>query len=267
MRRYLPIFLLFLLLPSLVAACNAVSPGTAPTPTPIVFQPVLGRGMSFLARQFDEQAGLLRESPAVPDHHWLVPDNQLALWVMELAIAADLEAEIAAGLDAHPGYTHGLIEALHGTAVAWPPSAPRVQEIAPSVWVEQYSGGDPAVDWQDDSSLLLYGAINAIDAGQREEAEHLYNAVLRQFDGIGFIGSASADQYATGTLALALLTAERLRQPVEQAIRDQLLALQQADGGFSPVYTAEGPAGSSDTRTTALVLFTLYSLRQEASGR
>ncbi len=228
----------------------------------MVFQPTLGRGLSFLARQFDADTGLLHVSPAQQDVHWLAPDNLLVEWVLQEANAEKLSVTIDTKLHEYEITGNGLLEILRGTALDWPPNSPVQTEVAPAVWLESYTGDGPVAGWESDARLSLFAAIDAANQGDAAQAEARYTAALEQFDGTGFAGSVAAGQYATADLAVALLAGKHLDQLVNDAIVRRLLALQTDDGGFAAHYTAAGPADGADTLTTAYALLALYALRQ-----
>jgi len=257
-------FLLILVL--LLTACSpasALEAQRAPAPTPIVYQPYLGRALAFLARQYDAGSGLLRESAqTAPGKYWLTPDNTLALWVMQAAHGEILAGQVAGSLAHYAAPPHGLIEALHGEAITWPPLAAIERELAPGVWTETRTGGAPVNDWQAYSDLTLYGALHALAAGDRAEAQRLYDRALGQFDGSGFKDPAFDGRYATYKLALALFAGAKLGVAIDRRLLDALLRQQGDDGGFAAHYTVDGAGDDADTATTAYTALALYTLRQ-----
>lgn len=255
--------LLFFLIFPLLAACTVAAPLAAPTPTPMVFQPTLGRALSFLTRQLDADVGLLRAAPD-DNRHWLAPDNLLVEWVMQEAHAAELTVELETELASFGAPHHGLIEALRGEAMTWPPVVAAQQEVSPTVWLESYTGAAASDDWARRADLTLFAALNAWNQGDAAQAQAHFAAAMAMFDGAGFRDAASPDRYATADLALALIAGARLGEPVNDAIVRQLLSLQGADGGFAAHYTADDPVEGADTRTTAYALLALYALRQPA---
>lgn len=253
-------FLLFVILP-LLAACTGAAPRVAPTPTPMVFQPMLGRALSFLTRQLDADVGLLRAAPD-DERHWLAPDNLLVEWVMQEAHAADLTVELETELATFGAPRHGLIEILRGESVAWPPAIAAQQEVSPTVWLEGHTGPGVIEDWASRADLTLLAALNAWNQGDATQAQAHFTAALAMFDGVGFRDAANPDRYATSDLALALIAGARLGEPVNDAIVRRLLSLQGANGGFAAHYSTDGAGDSADTRTTAYALLALYTLRQ-----
>ena len=254
-------FLLFLVVP-LLAACTVATPAVAPTPTPMVFQPMLGRALSFLTRQYDPATGLLHSSPAQAEATWLAPDNLLVEWVLQDAHAAEFSVTLETNLESYGTPAHGLIETIKGEVVPWPPPPAVQQEVAPGVWLESYTGAGEMTDWAAAPALALFAALNAWNQGDAALAQARFDDAMQLFDGTGFQESQEADRYATAPLALALLVGERLGAPVNDALVRRLLALQGEDGGFAAHYTAAGPVDEADTVTTAYALLALYALRQ-----
>lgn len=256
MRHRLLLFLIF----PLLAACT-VTPLAAPTPTPMVFQPTLGRALSFLTRQLDADVGLLRAAQD-DSRHWLAPDNLLVEWVMQEAHAAELTVELETELASFGAPRHGLIETLRSEVITWPPAVASQQEVSPTVWLESYTGPAASDDWAGRADLTLFAALNAWNQGDAAQAQAHFAAAMAMFDGAGFRDAANPDRYATADLALALIAGARLGEPVNDAIVRQMLSLQGADGGFVAHYTADGAVEGADTRTTAYALLALYALRQ-----
>ncbi len=110
---------------------------------PAILQ-AIDQGKTFLHAQYDPGVRLLRESPIVaPERHWLATDNRLAVYALAAAgdglapsVAAVL-AEYGAQFDAPQ---HGLIEALTGAPIPWPPRTHTHTELAAGVWNEERLG-------------------------------------------------------------------------------------------------------------------------------
>lgn len=219
-------------------------------------------GAAFLQAQYVPDLGLLRESPVTaPDVHWLTTDNRLAVWALDAAGAADLARSLEATLAQHAAAPHGLIEALAGATVLWPPRTPVQREIAPGVKAETRTGDAAMLDWIDYADLALYGALNAANRGDNDAARRVYDDALRMFDGRGFRDKAFDGRYTTYKLALAQIAAHRIGVTPDAALLTQLLAQQGADGGFIAHYTAGEPVGDANTETTAYALLALTNLR------
>jgi hypothetical protein len=255
-RLILPLLLLFL------AACTSTPPLVAARPTPMAFQPTLGRALSFLVRQYDTETKLLHPASTQTDIVWLAPDNQLVEWVLQEAHAAELSGELETSLDEFETPNHGLIETIKGAVVEWPPRARIQQEVAPSIWQATYSGGDEIENWAAFTNLAFFASLNSWNAGSAALAKTRFDEAMQAFDGTGFHDGEWDGRYTTADLALALLVGERIGEPVNDTIVRQLLALQGKDGGFAAHYTATGPADDADTETTAIALLALYALRQ-----
>lgn len=243
-----------------LAACAA--PTATPAPVALAFQPYIGRSLSYLVSQIDE-TGLLHAAAGTADKHWLQPDNMVALWALTTANAKESVGKLQASIAQYPTTRDGLIETLQHQVVTWPPQAATQVELKPGVWTETHTGPTPSADWRQSSELLLYGALNAWNAGKQDEANTLYAQALQKFDGNGFASAESGQQYATATLALAIFTGAQLQQPIADAMIERLIAQQAPTGAFYPAYSIAGPSGEPDTRTTALAALALLTVRQE----
>lgn len=261
LRHLLSASLSFLLL----TACAAVArpAETAVNPTPVPFQPAIGRALAFLARQFDGDVGLFRRSPGSEvGEFWLAPDNLLALETLRVASADALAAAVEAGLGAQGAPEGALTELLRGEVLPWPPHTTVQTAVASGVWQETATGTGVVAAWESSSELALWGALNAWNADERDEAARRYALALAAFDGDGFRDAAFDGRYTTHTLALALLVGRKIGMPFDKRLLDALSARQLESGGFAADYTADGKQGEADTPTTALALLALYALRQ-----
>ena len=254
---------LMLLCLVLLLLTGCVRPAALAPSAPVVeVDAAIELGLDFLHTQYNPDLGLLRESPVVaPNRHWLATDNQLATYALR-AVGDALADEVALALaeyDATFGATrHGVIEALDGAPIAWPPHAHTHRELRPGVWHEERITGAPMHDWADYADLALYGALEAWNRGDAAEAHSRYAAALTLFDGIGFDDAAADTHYATYKLALALLVARRLDEPDRPDLLAALLAKQDETGGFVTLYNRQGaPEGDANTETTAYALLAL----------
>ena len=226
--------------------------------------PVAG-ALAFLHTQYDPGIKLLRESPIVaPDRHWLATDNRLAVYALEAAgdglapIVAAALAEYSAQFDAPQ---HGLIEALTGAPVAWPPRTHTHTELAAGVWHEERLSGVAMDDWLAYADLTLYGALEAWNRGDVQEARRRYAAALAMFDGTGFADRARDSHYTTYKTALALGVGQRLGEPLRAELLATLLSKQDASGGFVTLYNLQGiPEGDANTETTSYAVLALTAL-------
>jgi hypothetical protein len=114
-------------------------------------------------------------------------------------------------------------------------------------------------DWEGYADLLLMASIAEPELAK---ARAHFDAARKMWDGRGFadVVVAKTRQYATYKLALALRAA-KLRGfdlPEAGAIRQQLLARQNVDGGFITDYSAEGKnLGMANVETTSLAVLAL----------
>lgn len=244
-----------------LAGCTAQQ--AAPAEPLAAFQPYLGRSLSYLARQVDD-TGLLRAATGEGAvRHWLAPDNELALWAFDTAHAPETAAKLRAALAALPPATHGLIEAMQGETIPWPPHAAVQREVQPGIWTEAYGRGEAIADWESDCYFDLMAALHAWNGGAKGEAQRLYAEALDKFDGAGCKRPESPGGYLTRDLAMAIFTGARIGAPVERSRIDALLALQTPSGGFTTEYKTEGPQGDTTTAATAYAALALMAVRQE----
>lgn len=246
----------------LLMSCTPVPPrGVVKPSTPAT------RAIAFLHAQYNPSLHLLRESPIVaPGRHWLATDNQLASYALAAADDA-LAAEISQSLAEYGGRfdatRHGVIEALAGEPIAWPPRTHTHSELLPGVWHEERITGASMLDWADYADLALYGAFEAWNRGDADEAHRRYAEAMMLFDGIGFDDAATDTHYATYKLALALFVGKRLNETARPDLLAALLAKQDETGGFVTLYNRQGaPEGDANTETTSYALLALTALLQ-----
>ena len=156
---------------------------------------------------------------------------------------------------------HGLIEALIRTPIEWPPRTHTQTELLPGVWNEERLTGVPMLDWESYADLTLYGALEAWNRGNAQEAHERYATALALFDGTGFDDAATDTHYATYKLALALFVGNTLNEAPRPDLLTALLAKQDESGGFVTLYNRQGaPEGDPNTETTAYALLALTAL-------
>jgi hypothetical protein len=244
-----------------LASCTAQR--AAPAEPLAAFQPYLGRSLSYLARQVDT-TGLLRATAGEGAvQYWLAPDNKLALWAFDTAHAPEAAAKLRTALGALPPARHGLIEAMQGEAIPWPPHTALQQEVQPGIWEEAYSGGEVIANWENSCFLDLVGALQAWNASDRSEAQRRYAQAVAKFDQVGCVQPQSPGRYLTRDLALRIFAGARLGVLVDKSLIDALLALQAPSGGFTAEYTVAGPTGATTTAATAYAALALMAVRQE----
>lgn len=250
---------LVLLLILLFSACAL----TAPLPTPIDLRPVIERAVLYLESEYDAEIGLIRESPiTAPDRYWLATDNQLAVYALD-ALDSPLAATLTEILARYPDRSHGLIEALVGEPVEWPPRVETQRQVDGQIWHEDRLSGAHYGDWAEYADLALYGALIAYHQGDADEASARYQLALCMFDGVGFADKAYTSPdghglYATYKLALALYVADAIGEPLDMTLLDALLSKRTPSGGFTTLYNNAGaPQGDTNTETTSYALLAL----------
>ncbi len=249
----------------LLLACSLVgctAQRAAPAEPLAAFQPYLGRSLSYLARQVDATGLLHAAAGEEAARHWLAPDNRLALWAFETAHAPETAAKLRTAMAALPAAGHGLIEAMQGEAIPWPPHAPVQQEVQPGIWAETYDG-EMIADWENDCYFDIIAALAAWNGGDKGEAQRLYTEAMGKFDAEGCRRPGSPASYRTRDLALAIFAGARIGAPVDRSRIDTLLALQAPSGGFTTEYTTAGPVGATTTADTAYAALALMAVRQE----
>ncbi len=226
----------------------------------VLFQPYLGRALSWLVQQVGEN-GLLTAGEGTAVRYRLQPDNELARRVFHLARGEAAELDLGAALGRFNVPMHGWWEALDGEVVAWPPHALAERLLEGDIWVEEATG--PVVEqWESQSELLLLAALNAHNAGDAAEAVERLAGAMTRFDGTGFSDGQQADVgYSLRPLTLALVANARMGNPVDEQVVAALLAQQLPGGGFPMEYGAAAPA--ANTEATALAAYALLVSRQE----
>jgi hypothetical protein len=253
----------------LAVACVAVPAGV---PADAADGAAVQSAVAYLSGELDPSLGLLREAPvAAPGRHWLLTDNQLAVWALEAAGEEELAARIEAAIAAHapPGGLpqHGLIEVQRGDPIIWPPRTHITTELTSGVWIETRTEGSGMEDWAEYADLALYGAMDAANRGDYSTARRRYDDALVMFDGACFVDKAwtAAEGCTTYKLALALLAAERIGVRPDARMRPILLKTQVETGGFHTHYAASDEAGEvkvehrgdTNVETTAYAILAL----------
>lgn len=235
--------------------------------------------------------GLVPESPgARPNKYWLATDNQLAVYALHAAHQNTFATELEKALQRWGKTRHGIIEALTGETITWPPypeqqvvvgpdpaqrteQQPNVCSIPndspkPVICQESRDEHRPAFqDWQAYGDLALYGALNACNQGDAEQAHERFQEAMHLFKGIGFQDKAYFGDpqkfYTTYKLALALYVGAVLGEPQNNEVLKALLAQRNEAGGFTALYDSSGAGrGDANTETTAYTLLALATLQQ-----
>lgn len=232
----------------------------------------IDRALAFLSARYNSEYSLLNESPdARPTYFWLATDNWLAARALQAAGAVD-RAEL---IRARIGDTrHGLIEALDGEIVTWPPFTETqilIEKVLnDEIKTEERVSGERYEDWEEYADLVLYGALNEHSQRREAEARRRYNLALSMFNGIGFEDKAytapdSHGFFAIYKVALALYVGQTIGLPPDSRLLPALLAKQNDSGGFVTLYDANGiPKGDANTETTSYAILALTALRNQA---
>ena len=272
------------------------------TPVRRVEQPLpqidlsIQRAIDYLqAEQSRAAFDLLPESPvARRNKHWLATDNQIAVYALRAAGETTFAAQLEQARQAWHAIPHGIIEALVGEPIAWPPHQEHQYEVVlgqmpptipqPNVCSEPENAPVNVVcqeirdkrlptfqgDWQDYADLALYGALSACNQGDSAQAQERFRHAMTMFNDIGFADKAYAGSpqqfYTTYKLALALYVGAKLGEPRDDKLLAALLAQQDGAGGFTTLYDNQGISqGDSNTETTAYALLALSTLHKEPS--
>lgn len=115
----------------------------------------------------------------------------------------------------------------------------------------------------------MYGALNACNQGNREQAHERFQQAMNLFDGLGFADKAYQNSlpslYATYKLALALYVGTLLGEQQEGRLLPALLFKQNAAGGFVTLHDSKDIGqGDSNTETTAYALLALATLQKRS---
>lgn len=265
-----------------------------PNPEPLSDQPPSAvasqRAVDYLWEQYNPTVGLLRCSPtAFPDTYWLATDNRLAVYAFEALgtpETLDHARTISATLRAYDTPDHGLIEALQGQPVTWPPYTETQTVLTTTgggetIKLETRLAGNRYDDWAEYADLALYGALNAFRAGECTLAHRRYASALALFDGVGFADKAyeipppgRSALHETYKLALAVYVAQVISEPTNASILQALLDQQAPpetsymgahySGGFYTLYDADGLSqGDPSTETTAYAILALNAEPKE----
>lgn len=265
MHRALPLFLSLFL-----TACTGLpsAPFFAPTATPMTeLDAPIAAAHCFLAARYNADHGLLQESPiTAPDRYWLATDNRLAVYALRAVGDEDHAQKIEQVIASHTDRNHGLIEALTGENIQWPPRTETQAKVDGEIWNEHRLTGPRYEDWREYADLALYAALDSHNEGNEREAVSRYRQAMKLFDGIGFAdkpytSTVGHGLYATYKLALALYVAVQIKEPPDSRLLPALLSKQNESGGFVTLYDSEGiPQGDANTETTSYALLALTAI-------
>ncbi len=163
----------------LLTACAPIS-----GPEESLHKPI-AEAISYLRSETNQDLLLIRESPeSFPDRHWLATDNWLAAHALTAVGEDELANQITETLDRYNAGPHGLIEALAGAPIEWPPQTEtqsHLDSVRQGVWMEKRTSGTVMEDWYDYVDLRMYGAIHAINQGNTQNARKYYRATVDDF--------------------------------------------------------------------------------------
>lgn len=228
---------------------------------------------TFLAKQYDPDIGLVRESPnANPNLFFVWSDNYLvSLALDDLDLATRVASYNVPGLDKY-------------RVLAGDPVDPDCFAIASTQLVVEIRGDktikteqpDPSApmlsDWESYADLLLLSSINYVNLNNKERALEAFEAALAMYDGVGFQDKAfqASQEYATYKLALCIIAASHLkvsRAEIHDMVRSiiSLQALDVSSNRYGGIYTEYdstlSPLSHTDTNTetTALCMLALMN--------
>lgn len=220
-------------------------------------------GRAFLTNLFDPELELVPEY-AGAKVYWLYHDNYLAAQVLD-GPRPDLARRIRAAMARYGVTRSGKIELLFGDPQAGLPFRTHVltnvAQVGAKLIRTERVGERLLTDWEQYADLLWLAAISMAKDAPEQARQH-FEAALALWDGQGFCDRVTRHNglYSTYKLALALIAAERLGQPLplRAAVLDRLARLQSSAGGWITDYTAAGqPRGLANVETTCLVLLAL----------
>lgn len=265
MHRAIPLFLSLLL-----TACSGLPSvlffAPTATPTPDLEAPIT-TAHCFLADRYSAEHSLLQESPiTAPDRYWLATDNRLAVYALRAVGDEEHARDIEQTIADHTDRKHGLIEALTGENIQWPPRTETQTQVDGEIWNEHRLTGPRYEDWREYADLALYAALDAHNEGNDKEAVSRYRQAMKLFNGIGFAdkpytSTVGHGLHATYKLALALYVAPQINEPPDSRLLPALLSKQDESGGFVTLYDSEGtPQGDANTETTSYTLLALTAI-------
>ena len=209
--------------------------------------------------QFNPVLGLLPEYPGAPVY-WLYHDNYLAAKVLA-PTHPDLARRITEAIRGHGVTRSGKIEILFGEVENPLPfrhyELRDVIKIGPALIRTEDVTDRPHKDWREYADLLFFAALADPDPA---EARRDFDAGLAMWDGTGFRDRVETPdhRYATYKLALAILAARHLDQPMLPAIRTRLLAAQATSGGWRTDYLPNNMMiGLANVETTCLAILAI----------
>ena len=261
----------------LLTACTALPITPIPTPAQPLpdLQPAIDGGLAFLHGQYNEEYGLLQESPEIGQHrYYLTNDNLLAAHVLERYGETDLAATLRASLERHNITGNGFIEIAFGEVERWPPYHHQDEVVEQhgddQILFEAHRGPGYFSEWSGFSNLACMGIVNEINGGYLESGRRLYAIQMASFDGHGWPDIAYQRRdgvYETLGLAWCLYAGALLGQP-DLRVLDQLLAQQGEHGGFYTHYRVDAPQlADPNIETISVALLAIHTLQHGPPSR
>lgn len=226
------------------------------------------RGRAFLIGLVDPTLQLL---PEFSGHKvvWLYHDNYLAAKVLAKT-HPEIAAKITAAIRKFGIERSGKIELLFGEGKL-PLRHYQLREVAKTGGFSihsEFATDQANADFERYADLLCFAAIAEPDT---VKARARFDVAMAMWDGTGFMDAAArkSELYATYKLALALQAARRfaLSSPALTAVRERLLHMQAASGGWITDYQRNGtPVGMANVETTSLAILALDDPRDAGCG-
>jgi hypothetical protein len=200
--------------------------------------------------------------------YWLYHDNYLAAKVLERT-EPDKSKQIMKAIRGFGVEGSGKIEILFNESKAPLPFCHKrlveVKRLGPRIIKTEVVKNEIHIDWQEYADLLFMASIAHIDRN-RAASVKFFEAGMKAWDGEGFRDRVNQknSRYATFKLALALITASRLKEqpPARGKLLERLLSMQRDDRGFVTDYDSKGRRiGEANVETTSLTIMALDSLR------
>lgn len=232
----------------------------------------------FLAYQFDDPPGLVRESPdtSINRDYWLLSDNLIAMHILQDPILglnySEMAAQINQTMHGYGIFTDGLHEALFGDVIQLPPYAPIVRVVENSsflvrVEVRSNETGDFLADWVKYADVLIYGALSEYNAHDYELAIYYLNRALEMWNGAGLwdLPTQQDGFYTTHKLALLMYAAEKLNQtiPYQAQLEARIWQFQREDGGIRSHYLGNLTSNREANSETAGLILLAYQFEAQ----
>jgi len=261
--------LVFVALVLLIAVLH--TPGTAcQSGSTISLEERLTAVDNFLLRQFDADAGLVRESPddSINQTYWLLSDNLLAYHALK-PFHPDIAMKIEASLQRFGILQDGLHEALFGGVIEVPPYTPQEIILAKneswSVKAELRSSksGKLMNDWTEYADLLIYASLSEHNRGNDLMASYYFKRAQEMWNGAGLYDKPTQQDgfYTTHKLALLLYASRILNQtlPFRTELETRIWMFQRGDGGIRSHFLGNLTSDREANAETASMVLIAYN--------